>query len=89
MYHHYDISKNKKMIFKGLGNRIASFIWQQLDEFGSEVKQIWKTTLFNELHTYWIGQIYNTCNVIMCNMQNTQEEKKMKMYILRVFCYKM
>jgi hypothetical protein len=28
MYHHYDISMNKQMSFKGVGDSIASSIWK-------------------------------------------------------------
>ena len=43
MYHHYDISESKQMNFKGMGDSIASSIWQQLDKFGSEIKSFLKT----------------------------------------------
>jgi hypothetical protein len=45
MYHH---SKRKKMNFRGLGDSIASksSIWQQLNEFGSEVKKLFEEQFY-------------------------------------------
>ena len=52
------------MSFRGMGDSIASSIWKQLDKFGNEVQLY--PILSNELHTYWLGWIYNTSSLNAC-----------------------